>query len=82
MNEKLQEFDPELYKKIRDDFDKHEVRVDEAIVIEDWIATALIAESLLGLLRKGLIDITGVRITEDNQLEPTFVHNGVDTMQC
>lgn len=77
MNEKLKEFDTELYIKIRDDFDKHEIRVDETIVIEDWIAKALITESLLGLLRKGLVDIVGVRLTEGDQIEPSFMQNSI-----
>ncbi len=76
MNKKLQEFDPELYEKIRDDFDKHEIRSDEAIVIEDWIAKALITEGLLGLLRKGLIDIVGLGLIDD-QLEPKFKQNTI-----
>jgi len=77
MNEKLKAFDPELYKKIRDDFDKHELRLDESIVIEDWIAQALVTEGLLGLLRKGLVDIVGVKLTEDDQLEPSFMQNSI-----
>lgn len=76
MNKKLKEFDPELYEKLRDDFDKYEIRSDEAIVIEDWIAKALVTEGLLGLLRKGLIDIVGLGLIDD-QFEPKFKQNTI-----
>lgn len=76
MNTKLREFDPELYDKFSQDMDRYEIRGSERIVIEDWIAKATITESLLGLLRKGLVDINGLTVGEDGMtFEPTFVQS-------
>jgi hypothetical protein len=81
MNEKLREFDPELYDAIANSLDKHEIRAgsSERVIIEDWLAKALITESLIGLLRAGHIDICGLDITVDEtgaeQFEPQFVQS-------
>ena len=76
MNSKLSESDPDLYTKIVDDFDRNEIRSSERIIIEDWVAKALIAETLLSLLRKDLIDITGLAVINDGQdFEPTFAQS-------
>jgi len=73
MNEKLKAFDEELYAKIHDDFQRNELRNDAIVLLEDWIAKALIMEGLLGLLRKNLVEINGLAITDEDQIEPTFV---------
>jgi hypothetical protein len=76
MNIKLQQFDPELYEKLSKDLDRNEIRGSERIVIEEWIAKALITESLLGLLRKDLVEINGLSISDDGQnFEPTFTQS-------
>jgi hypothetical protein len=76
MNNKLQQFDSELYEKLCKDFDRNEIRGSERIVIEDWLAKALITESLLGLLRKDLIEINGLSVSDDGQIfEPTFLQS-------
>jgi hypothetical protein len=76
MNIKLQQFDPELYEKLSKDLDRNEIRGSERIVIEEWIAKALITESLLGLLRKDLVEINGLSVSDDGQnFEPTFTQS-------
>lgn len=76
MNIKLQQFDSELYEKLSKDLDRNEIRGSERIVIEDWIAKALITESLLGLLRKDLVEINGLSVSDDGQnFEPTFTQS-------
>jgi hypothetical protein len=76
MNTKLREFDQELYDKFCEDMDRYEIRGSERIVIEDWIAKATVTESLLGLLRKGLVDINGLTVDEDGiNFAPTFVQS-------
>lgn len=78
MNSKLYESDPDLYTKIVDDFDRNEIRSSERIIIEDWVAKALITETLLSLLRKDLIDITGLSVTNDGRdFEPTFAQSAL-----
>lgn len=78
MNSKLYESDPDLYTKIVDDFDRNEIRSSERIIIEDWVAKALITETLLSLLRKDLIDITGLSVTNDGwDFEPTFAQSAL-----
>lgn len=79
MNERFKQFDPELYEKFQRDCDYHEIRSDEKAIIEDWLAKATITESLLSLLRKGLIDINGLSLNENDQFEPTFIHNNLLT---
>ena len=59
-NTRLREFDTELYDKIKKDFDRNEIRGSEMVVLEDWIAKALVTESLLGLLRKDKVEIVGI----------------------
>jgi len=71
-NPKLQAHDPELFEKVNKDLSFRELRGSEAILIQDWIAKALIAESLLGLLRKDLIDITGMTLDDENQVDLQF----------
>jgi len=84
MNTKLREFEPELYDKIADSLDKHEIREgsSERIVIEDWLAQALITESLLNLLRSGMVDISGLKTELDEngivQFEPLFTQSKED----
>jgi homoserine acetyltransferase len=77
MNKNLQNFDAELYNYIIDSMDKHEIREgsSERIVIENWLADALIIESMLNLMRNGMIDICGVRIKEDKTFEPEFMQS-------
>lgn len=76
MNNKLQQFDSELYEKLCKDFDRNEIRGSERIIIEDWLAKALVTESLLGLLRKDLIEINGLSVSDDGQVfEPTFMQS-------
>lgn len=68
-NVRLKKFDTELYEKITRDFDRNEIRGSELVVLEDWIAKALVTESLLGLLRKDMIEINGLN---PENMEPTF----------
>ncbi len=76
MNIKLQQFDSELYEKLSKDLDRNEIRGSERIIIEDWIAKALITEALLGLLRKDLVEINGLSVSDDGQnFEPTFTQS-------
>jgi hypothetical protein len=74
MNEKLRDFDPDLYDVVVDSLDKHEIRAgsSERVIIEDWLAQALITESLLSLLRKGLVDISGLKVEQNENGETTF----------
>lgn len=77
MNKNLQNFDTELYNYVIDSMDKHEIREgsSERIVIENWLADALIIESMLNLMRDGMIDICGVRMKEDETFEPEFIQS-------
>jgi len=74
MNEKLRDFDPDLYDVVVDSLDKHEIRAgsSERVIIEDWLAQALITESLLALLRQGMIDICGLKVDQNENGEQTF----------
>lgn len=73
---KLDEFDNELYQKFRKDVDKYEIRGDERIIIEDWLMRMTLVESVLGLLRKDLIDINGITLAENGtDFEPLFIRS-------
>ena len=60
--------DPQLHKNLKRCFDLNEIRGSEKIVLLDWFGKALVNESLLNLVRDGLIDVVGI----END-EPTFV---------
>lgn len=60
--------DPQLYENLKRCLDLYEIRGSERVVIQDWFGKALVAESLLNLVRDGLIDVTGLE-----ELEPTFM---------
>jgi hypothetical protein len=87
MNTKLREFEPELYDMVADSLDKHEIRNEssERIIIEDWLAKALITESLLNLIRAEAIEISGLTTeTDDNgivQFEPQFIQRVVNVFE-
>jgi hypothetical protein len=60
--------DPKLYENLKKSLDLNEIRGSERIVIQDWFGKALVTESLLNLVRDGLIDVAGLE-----NYEPTFV---------
>lgn len=75
MNNTLAATDPEIYANLKDSFDKHEVRGLEAQLIQDWIAVELVREGILNLIRKGVVDVVGIRELPDGTIEPMLKNN-------
>lgn len=66
--------DPDLHEHLNDCIDKFEIRGSETAVVKDWIGRALVAESILGLMRKKMINVVGIKIVGD-EIEPLFKQN-------
>lgn len=67
--------DPELYEHLLDCIHKYEIRGSEETFLKDWIGKALVTESLLFLLREKKVNIVGLMMTKDNEIEPMFEQN-------
>jgi hypothetical protein len=70
--ERLNDFDPFISRKLNHDLDKYEIRSIDNSSIRDWIANALVTEQLLGLLRTGYINIVGWDKDAKNGGSPLF----------
>lgn len=70
----LKQADPELYEHLMECVHKFEIRGSEEIFLKDWFGKAIVKESLLSLMRSKMINVVGVR-DSNNELEPMFKQN-------
>jgi len=70
--EKIKTTDPDLFKKIEKDAEYNEIRSDEYAVVMNWLGQSLVTETMLSLLRKDLIQVSGVKIDESDDVVPVF----------
>ena len=71
----LQRFDPELHARLISDMDYAEIRGSERVCLLDWLASALVNETILSLYRKGMIRVDGIRAVKYSthvDIEPLF----------
>jgi len=68
----LEELDPNLAKKIKKDFDLHEIRGESHEVIEKWLEKALMIEATLFMLRADVLQVIGVKEVSPSFYEPNF----------
>lgn len=67
--------DPEIYEHLTNCIHKYEIRGSEETFLKDWIGKALVKESLLSLLREKKVNIVGLMMTKNNEIEPMFEQN-------
>ena len=71
----LKTADPDIYENLKKSFDKHEIRGLETLLIQDWVAVQLVREGMLQLIRKGVVDVVGIRELPDGTIEPMLKNN-------
>ena len=74
INPTLEDTEPEIAAHLKQNFDKFEIRGEESLFLQAWVERGLVIESVLNLLRQGLIDFTGVKITGDS-MDPLLRNN-------
>lgn len=72
MNKKALDSEPEIKDHLKQQLEYHEIRGEEASLIEQWFCQMIVAGDVLDLFRKKMIGVSGGRLTEDGGFEPRF----------
>jgi hypothetical protein len=72
MSNPILDSEPEIRDHLKSHFEYHEIRGEQALLIEQWFSHTIVLSDILNLFRKGMIGVSGGGLTDAGIFEPKF----------